>query len=82
MSKIILLGADWCPITQAAQKLFAEIKKFDYEYIDIDTNRGEKLVDQFLVTDVPKTIAKDRIIFHGLPPKKKLIQLINQEGQS
>lgn len=82
MRKIILLGANWCPITQATKKLFEELKKefmFDYEYIDIDTEEGKKLVDKFSVTDVPKTIVGDKIIFHGQPSRDKLIQLINEK---
>lgn len=41
MSKPVLLGASWCPVTKETQELFEEIKKerpdFDYEYIDIDS---------------------------------------------
>ncbi len=79
MSKIILLGANWCPVTQDAKKLFQSLKEepgLNYEYVDIDTDKGKKLVDKFSVTDVPKTIVEDKIIFHGEPPKDKLIQLI------
>lgn len=83
MRKIILLGANWCPITKATKKLFKELKKelmFDYEYIDVNTDEGKKFVDKFSVTDVPKTIVEDKIIFHGQPPKDKLIQLINEKN--
>jgi thiol-disulfide isomerase/thioredoxin len=79
MSRIILLGADWCPVTQAAKKLFDELKDdvgFDYEYVDIESDKGKRLVDKFSVTDVPKAIAGDKIIFHGMPPKDKLIRFI------
>ncbi|HDZ86964.1 hypothetical protein LCGC14_1446800 [marine sediment metagenome] len=82
MSKIILLGANWCPVTQDAKNLFKSLKGepgLNYEYVDIDSDKGKKLVDKFSVTDVPKTIVEDKIIFHGEPPKDKLIQLINKD---
>lgn len=80
MPKLVLLGASWCPVTKATQELFEEIKKerpdFDYDYIDIDSETGKKLVNDFSVTDIPKTIFQDRIIFHGLPSKEKLPEFI------
>lgn len=80
MGKLILLGASWCPITKATKELFEEIKKekpdFDYQYIDIDSEEGQKLVEKFSVTDVPKTILGDKIIFHGLPKKEELMRLL------
>ena len=80
MTKLILLGASWCPITKATRELFEEIKKekpgFDYQYVDIDSEKGKELVEKFSVTDVPKTILNDKIIFHGLPPKEKILELL------
>lgn len=78
MSKVILLGANWCPITQQTKELFGKLKKetdFDYEYIDIDSNKGKELAKKFSITDVPKIIYQDKIIFHGLPKKEELIKL-------
>lgn len=80
MDKIILLGANWCPITKETKELFEELKKespdFDYQYIDINSDEGKELVNKFSVTDVPKTIYKNKIIFHGLPQKEKLMDLM------
>ena len=81
MRKFILLGASWCPVTKATLELFEEIKKerpgFDYQYVDIDSEKGKELVEKFLVTDVPKIILEDKIIFHGLPKKEKILELFN-----
>lgn len=80
MSKPVLLGASWCPVTKETQELFEEIKKerpdFDYEYIDIDSKEGKLLVEKFSVTDIPKTIFKDKIVFHGLPSKGKFVEML------
>lgn len=81
MNKLILLGANWCPVTKEAREFFDGFKKeksnFDYEYIDIDSSEGKELVKKFSVTDVPKIIYQDKIVFHGLPSKEKLIKLVN-----
>lgn len=81
MIKVILLGANWCPVTKETRKLFDGIKKemsnFDYEYADIESENGKLLVRNFSVTDVPKTIFRGEIIFHGLPPREKLSEFIN-----
>lgn len=79
MGKVILLGANWCPITKQTKALFEKLKKetdFNYEYIDIDSNEGKELVKKLSVTDVPKIIYQDKIIFHGLPQKEELMKLM------
>lgn len=80
--KLILLGANWCPVTKTAKELFENIKKeesaFDYEYIDIDSAKGKELVNRFSITDVPKIIFQDKIIFYGLPVKDKLLQVFKE----
>lgn len=79
MSKVILLGASWCPITKQTKELFEKLKEevgFDYEYIDIDLEKGKELTEKFSITDVPKIIYQDKIIFHGLPKKEGLIKLM------
>lgn len=80
MNKIILLGASWCPVTKQTRKLFDQLKKekpdFDYQYIDIDSDKGKELVKKFSITDVPKIIYQGKIIFHGLPKKEELIKLM------
>lgn len=83
MNKLILLGASWCPITKQTHELFDKLKKekpnFDYQYIEIDSEQGKELVKKFSITDVPKTIYQDKIIFHGLPEKEKLLELIKRK---
>lgn len=80
MNKVILLGASWCPVTKNTKELFGQLKierpDFDYKYIDIDSDKGKELVKKFFITDVPKTIYQDKIIFHGLPLKEELIKLM------
>ena len=82
MDKIILLGASWCPITKEARELFDGLKKempnFDYEYIDIDSEGGKELVKKLSVTDVPKIIIDNKIIFHGNPSHEELIKLLKK----
>ena len=74
MKKSILLVANWCPVAKATRELFEKIKRekadFNYEYVDIDSEKDRKLVENFSVTDIPKTIFQDKIIFHGLPKKR------------
>lgn len=86
MSKFILLGANWCPVTKVTRELFERLKKeesdFDYQYIDIDSEEGKELVKKFSVTDVPKTIFDDKIIFHGKPSPQKIIQLTKENSPS
>lgn len=80
MSKIILLGASWCPITKQTKELFEKLKAemdFNYEYIDINSENGRGLVKRFNITDVPKIIYQDKIIFHGLPSENKLLKILN-----
>lgn len=77
MERVILLGANWCPVTKATQQLFEIIRKekpdFNYEYIEIDSEKGKELVDKFSVISIPKVIFQGKIIFHGLPPKENIL---------
>lgn len=82
MNKLILLGASWCPVTKQTRELFDQLKKeepnFDYQYIDINSKEGKELVDKFFVTDVPKTIYQNKIVFHGKPPPQEVIKLLKK----
>lgn len=84
MKELILLGANWCPVTKTTKELFASIKKeysdFDYQYIDIDSEKGKALVSRFSVTDVPKTIFQDKIVFHGLPKRDMILRFLKNKG--
>lgn len=84
MLKLVLLGASWCPVTKETKELFDGLKKedfnFDYEYIDISSEKGKLLVNNFSVTDIPKTIFQDKIIFHGLPSKEKTLEFIKNSS--
>lgn len=79
MVKITLVGASWCPITKETRKLWEGLKEeydFDYEYVDIETEEGEEMIKRFSITSVPKTIVKDRIVFHGLPEREEAIEVV------
>lgn len=77
MPKLILLGADWCPVTKASRELFETIRKekpdFHYEYIEISSEKGRELVNRFSITSIPKVIFQEKIIFHGLPKKENIL---------
>lgn len=81
MKKIILIGTDWCPVTKEAKKFwqgFKEEYRFEYEYINIESEEGKKLVQKYSITSVPKTLVENRIVFDGVPDRKKAAKLLNR----
>lgn len=83
MKKITLIGADWCPMTQETKKFWQDLKqkyKFQYKYVSIDSEEGKKLVQKYSITSIPKTVVQNRIVFDGVPNKKKAIKFLKQSG--
>lgn len=79
MKKITLIGASWCPVTTQAKKFWEDLRRendFDYEFIDIQSKEGKKLVKKYSIVSIPKTIIDSKIVFHGVPEKKEAERLI------
>jgi len=84
--KIMLLTAKWCPYCPSAKKIWQEVKKeakFDYEEIDIETDKGKQLVLKHTVMSVPTTIAQyengsQKVAFVGVPSKQKALDLVKK----
>lgn len=81
MKKITLIGASWCPVTAQAKKFWQGMQRryvFDYEFIDIESEKGKDLVKKHSIVAIPKTIVGDEIVFHGVPEERKAERLIKQ----
>lgn len=82
MVKIQVVYTKMCPHCPAAKELFRSLKKeyqFDYEEIDATTPRGQKLLEKYSIMSVPTVIIDSKVIFTGVPPKEKVIEIIKGE---
>lgn len=79
MKKITLIGASWCPVTAQAKKLWEDLRReddFDYEFIDIQSKEGRKLVKKYSIVSIPKTIIDGKVVFHGVPERKEVEKFV------
>lgn len=77
MKKVTLVVASWCPICPSAKKLWKGLKAqydFEYEEVDVNTLKGEELVNEHSITSVPTTIIDGKITFVGLPEKDRAVK--------
>lgn len=77
--KITVLGAGWCPVTTETRRLWRELKEkydFQYEYVEIDTEKGKRMAKDHAVNSVPKTFVGDRMMFDGVPDRAKAIEMV------
>jgi glutaredoxin len=82
MTKVVLLTAKWCVYCPSAKALWKKLKKdykFDYEEIDIQSEKGQELAEKFSVMAVPTTIINNKIVITGLPEESKVIGAIKSE---
>ena len=55
MSKNVLLGASWCAPCKMV-KQFLDNRGITYEYIDIDTDEGMEMAQDYKVRGVPTMV--------------------------
>ena len=80
MPKVTLVHADWCRLCPAASKLWKSMRseyEFEYEEVDIDTERGQELAGKHSIMGVPTTIIDDEVIFVGVPEKDEAVSMIS-----
>ncbi len=72
--KVTLIHADWCPVCQATKKLWNELRKeypFDYEEVNLTSPLGMEYVKKHSLHSVPATLIDDKVMFLGMPERKK-----------
>ncbi|MCS3924855.1 glutaredoxin family protein [Methanosalsum natronophilum] len=80
MSKVILVHAEWCKFCPSAMKFWKDLKTeldFDYEEVDIDSDKGQQLASEYSVMSVPTTIIDDEVAFVGVPDKEEALEKLS-----
>ena len=79
MAKVSVLYADWCsscPATKSFWKSLRNDISFQYEEINIDSERGKELAQRHSIQSVPTTLVNGRVYFVGKPEKTRAIHLL------
>ncbi len=79
MTSVVLLYADWCHNCPKAKKLWQDLSgeyEFDYREVDVESDEGQKFVEDLGVMGVPTTIIDNDVAFVGIPDKKEAISKI------
>ncbi|MDD3803863.1 MAG: thioredoxin family protein [bacterium] len=82
MKRIIVLVGRWSHECREVEKFWKErIKKLPatLEIIDVDSDRGMNLMDEFEVSSVPVTIIDDEVIFIGMPDITRAEEIFNEK---
>lgn len=82
MKRIIVLVGRWSHECREVEKFWKErIKKLPatLEIIDVDSDRGMNLMDEFEVSSVPVTIIDDEVIFIRMPDITRAEEIFNEK---
>ncbi len=83
MAKVSVLYADWCPSCPATKSFWKSLQNdipFQYEEIDIDSERGRDLARRHSIQSVPTTLVNDRVYFVGKPEKSRAVHILKSCG--
>ncbi len=76
MAGVTLVVAEWCPVCPSAKRLWAELREhyaFEYEEVDIASERGQALMTKHGIRSVPTTLLDGEVAFVGLPKREPAI---------
>ncbi|AYK15857.1 MAG: glutaredoxin family protein [Methanosarcina flavescens] len=80
MVKVTLIHASWCTACPATRRFWKDLESeynFEYEEIDVETPKGQALIDKYGIIGVPTTIIDGEVAFTGLPKKAEAIARIS-----
>lgn len=83
MKNIIVLTGTWSHECREVEKFWKQKSKktkFNLEIIDVDTEKGMKLMDEFEVSSVPVTIIDNEVVFIGIPEIKKVEEIFEENN--
>lgn len=86
MKKVQLVFTKTCLYCGPTKAIWHELQKkykFNYEEIDAETEKGQKIVQKFNIMAVPTTIiihenGKSEVAFIGLPNKSRAEELVSE----
>ena len=79
MPKVILLYASWCHNCPKAEKIWRDLKEehdFEYEEVDVESEEGKKIAQEYSVMAVPTTVIDGEVAFIGIPSKDEALESI------
>lgn len=79
MAKVSVIYAQWCPSCPATKSFWKKLRNdipFQYEEIDIETDRGREIAERHNIKTVPTTLINGRTYFVGTPEKSRAIQVL------
>ena len=79
MVRVVLLTAANCPYCPVARSIWEELRKeydFEFEEVDVNSEKGKILVVRHGIMAVPTTLIDDKVAFIGIPRKEKAIEAI------
>jgi len=79
MVKVILLVSKDCPYCPLAEDIWKELQKeykFEFEEVDVNSEKGRELVKRYSIMAVPTTLVDDKIAFIGIPKKDKAMEIV------
>jgi glutaredoxin len=82
MVKVSLLTAKWCPQCPSVKEIWRELKQqydFEYEEVDITSDRGKELVKQNEIKSVPITLIDGNVVFVGIPDKEEAVLAVQNK---
>ncbi len=82
LPEVILLTAKWCSVCPAAKALWRELKatvSFDYHEVDVESIRGQELVERYSISSVPTSILDGKVVLHGVPVRSHAEQLLARD---
>ena len=83
MAKISVVYADWCPSCPGTKSFWKNLRNdipFQYEEIDIDSEKGKEMAERLSIQSVPTTLVNGRVYFVGKPEKSRAIQVLKSLG--
>ena len=89
MVRVTLLIAKWCPQCPSAKEVWRQLKQeysFEYEEVDVNSERGKELVEKNEIKSVPVTLIDGNLAFIGMPKKEEAVlavqnKTVEQEGK-
>jgi len=83
LKHVIILVGRWSRECREVENFWKQKKKkinFKLEIIDIDSDNGMKLMDEYEVSSVPVTIIDDEVVFIGMPELKRVEEIFEKDN--
>ena len=79
MVKVTLITATWCNSCPSAKKIWDELKSehdFEYEIVDLISDKGKELIAAHSIKGVPANIVDGKFLFSGVPTRSEALEAI------